>query len=221
MRIVCNLQCMNFDELIFFLEKRLTEPLPGIAAQSKMMPTLEDGTSAKIQHATRPREGAVMILLYMENGSIRFPLIQRSLYDGVHSGQMALPGGKKEAEDVSLIQTALRETEEEVGVSARSVKVIGNLSPFFVAASNVRVLPVVAATAGVPSFVPEPAEVQEIITPTLDQLLFSKNKGIKRMNIRNSTSVKAPYYRLEGKTVWGATAMILSEYIALLQEFTQ
>ena len=107
---------MNFDELTSFLEKRVQQPMPGGLAHQKMKPKMANGAPLKMKHATPPRKGGVLILLYEEDGMVRFPLIQRPSYEGIHSGQMALPGGRYEPQDQDQYHTALRESEEEIGV---------------------------------------------------------------------------------------------------------
>ena len=99
---------MNFDELINFLEKRLKEPIPGTDAHNRMKPKLANGAPIEFHHPATPREGAVLILINRIGGEAHFPLIQRPNYEGVHSGQIALPGGEKEATDKSLVDTAIR-----------------------------------------------------------------------------------------------------------------
>ncbi len=210
---------MNFDELTRFLEKRVKLPMPGDLAHQRMKPKMADGAPLRLKHTTPPRKGGVLILLYEENDEVRFPLIQRPTYEGIHSGQMALPGGRFELGDRDLIDTALREANEEIGVDATNIEVLGNLSEFFVAASNYMVLPVVGKINYRPSFLPEPREVEEIVTPTIQQLVIPDNAREKEMTVRNGFRMLCPYYDLEDRVVWGATAMMLSELVEILKEF--
>lgn len=210
---------MNFDELILFLEKRLAEPLPGSAAHERMKPKLPNGSPIDFKHPQPPRQGAVLILLNKAEDGTRFPLIQRPDYEGVHSGQIALPGGKWEASDVDLFATALRETEEEIGVAQSMIKVIGSLSSFYVAASNFQVLPVVGMLEATPTFVPDEKEVVEVINPKVYDLIDGSTKKERDLIVRGGVKLRSPYFDLENKTVWGATAMMLSEFEAVLKEF--
>ena len=210
---------MNFDELIHLLEKRLSEPLPGGIAHDRMKPKLQNGTPINFKHPQPPREGAVLILLNKAEDGTRFPLIQRPNYEGVHSGQIALPGGKREASDPDLFGTALRETEEEIGVAQSSIKIIGNLSSFFVAASNFQVLPVVGMVEATPTFIPDQKEVVEVINPRISDLVDHSTKKEKDLIVRGGVKLRSPYFDLENKTVWGATAMMLSEFEAILEDF--
>ena len=159
-----------------------------------------------------------MIMLYPENGTIRFPLIQRPEYPGVHSGQMALPGGKKEAGE-SMIETALRETEEEIGVSQSSIEVIGELSSFYVFASNFQIQPVVGRVHSSPTFSAQESEVAEIVKADLNHLVDDQYQKTTTLTPRTGFQMEAPYFDLEGKVVWGATAMLLNELKMILKEY--
>jgi len=209
---------MNFDELINFLEKRLQEDMPGEDAHNIMKPKMPNGAPVQMKHATPPREGGVLILLYEEDGIVRFPLIQRPQYEGVHSGQIALPGGKKESTDKDLIDTSLREANEEIGVDQSEIEVIGTLSKFFVSASNYNVLPVVGKIEEKPDFIPEPREVDELISASISDLVDSRMVKEKELIVRNGFKLLCPYFDLESKVVWGATAMMLSEFVEILRK---
>lgn len=210
---------MNFDELTRFLEKRVQNPMPGEIAHDRMKPKLPNGAPVRMKHATPPRKGGVLILLYEDQGVVRFPLIQRPSYEGIHSGQMALPGGRYEEFDKDQFKTALRETNEEIGVDDNNVEIIGSLSEFFVAASNYMVLPVIGKIDHKPEFIPEPREVDEIVTPPVSHLIDPARLKEKEIVVRNGFRMVCPYFDLEGRTVWGATAMMLSELVDILQEF--
>ncbi|MCC5928677.1 MAG: CoA pyrophosphatase [Cyclobacteriaceae bacterium] len=156
------------------------------------------------------RHGAVLLLLYEKNGEIYFPLIQRPEYDGVHGGQVSLPGGKVEDGDVSLDFTALRETEEEIGVPAADVEILGKLSDLYIWVSHFHVHPFVGKIDYVPNFIPDPHEVAQLIETPLLQLTDSSSRT-QFLFKRGEFSLEAPCFDLQNKPVWGATAMILSE----------
>ncbi|WP_420315953.1 NUDIX hydrolase [Ekhidna sp.] len=210
---------MNFDELTSFLEKRVQNSLPGDFAHQKMKPKLPSGAPLKMTHATPPRKGGVLILLYEDDGMVRFPLIERPSYEGIHSGQMALPGGRYEQEDLDQYHTALRESEEEIGINRHDIEIIGSLSEFFVAASNYMVLPVIGKIEKKPSFIPEPREVADIVTPEFGQLIDDARLKEKEITVRNGFKMICPYYDLEDRVVWGATAMMLSELVEIMKEY--
>ena len=210
---------MKLDNLVHFLQTRLKEPMPGMEASKKMFPTLANGDRIKMQHDESARAGAVMILLYQDEGTVRFPIIQRPIYPGVHSGQMALPGGKREEEDTDLIGTALREMEGEIGVPANDVEVIGSLSSFYVAVSNFQILPVIGVINKVPRYIPQESEVADIISADLSHLIDDAYQKEKEMVVTGGVILNSPYFDLEGREVWGATSMMLNEFKMILKEF--
>ncbi|WP_235009895.1 NUDIX hydrolase [Algoriphagus boritolerans] len=162
------------------------------------------------------RKSGVLILFYPDERGAFFPLIKRPEYVGFHSGQVAFPGGKMELSDADIIQTALREAEEEVGVDRDQVRVLGRLSDLYIPTSNFLVSPVVGFLEKRPEFIPEANEVSRII-PTAVPLLFNPEiKKRKMLTIGKSMNLDAPYFEIDGEIVWGATAMILSELIQIL-----
>lgn len=209
---------MDLDNLIEYLSKRLQQPMPGMEASKLMFPTIANGTRIKMEHDETAREGGVMILLYQDGDTVRFPIIQRPIYPGVHSGQMALPGGKSEPEDVDLIETSLRETEEEIGVPAADVQIVGSLSSFYVAVSNFQILPVIGVIRRVPQFVPQESEVADIISADVKHLISADYLKEKEMVVSGGVTLQSPYFHLEGRTVWGATSMMLNEFKSILKE---
>lgn len=194
------------------------QELPGKDSHLEMLPKLPQGQPIRIQHDTAPRPGAVLIMIYEEEKELRFPLIQRPQYDGVHSGQMALPGGKKEKEDKDLVETALRETQEEIGIAPEDIEVIGSLSTFFVAASNFQILPVIGYSRTTPKFVADNHEVEEVIVASFDHLIAEEKRRETEIKVSSGLTLHSPYFELGGKTVWGATAMMLSEFRVILKE---
>lgn len=201
------------------MSERLNKDLPGDSVRNIMRPSLLSGKSIQITHNEKPRKGGVLILLFNYGGNAYFPLIQRPVYEGVHSGQIALPGGRFETSDKDLVETALRETEEEIGISRDVIQVVGTLTECYVAASNYDILPVVGIIKGKPTFIPDPKEVKGIITPSLLQLVDRENQKETVMTVSNGLRLKSPYFHLENQVVWGATAMMLSELVAVLQEY--
>lgn len=210
---------MKLEPLKQFFQRRLTMEMPGESAHRLMQPILKNGSNVRFKHTDTPREGGVLILFYESQGIVRFPLIERPEYDGVHSGQIALPGGKQEDTDNDLIETALREAEEEIGVEMRTVEVLGSLSKFYVGASNYNILPVIGVAKESPRFIPDPREVNDIITPSALDLLDDRKRGSRDITVQNGFTLTSPFFDLENKMVWGATAMMLSELVAILSEF--
>ena len=167
------------------------------------------------------RQAAVLLLLYPNRASgdsqTTLALIRRPDYSGPHSGQIALPGGRREGEE-NLQQTALRETHEELGVDPATLTLLGALSPLYVRASNHLVYPFVASAATRPDFVPCPREVAQVIETPLTRLLDPRYRGFEVMRFEPVGRVRVPYFALPGARIWGATGMILGEFLTVLEQ---
>lgn len=169
------------------------------------------------QHKLPPKPGSVLIVLYPKNGSIWFPLIKRSEYKGAHSAQVSLPGGKAETGE-GIIDTALREGEEEIGVHRSDIDVLGQLSEFFVIPSNFMVTPVVGVMAHEPEFRPDAREVARIMQCDIASLIDAHAVHRKEIIAAGQFRMMAPHFEIEQEVVWGATAMILGEFREVLRE---
>jgi 8-oxo-dGTP pyrophosphatase MutT (NUDIX family) len=207
-----------FLNLIDTLQNKLKDALPGIRAHDLMMPTPVNAPRFSYEVREDARQSSVMILLYPDKNVAYLPLILRPTYTGAHSGQISLPGGKEEPDDLSREHTALREMEEEIGVSANDVVLLGNLTEIYVAASNFRVMPVVGYLNFKPNFIPEIKEVAEILISPLEAIIAVERKKEKEMLIGGQFAINSPYFDINGKVVWGATAMILSELATIIRE---
>ena len=200
------------------LRHELAGILPGKKAQELMLPVARDRKIRLPEFIKPPVKSAVLILLYPNgDGAIRFPLIQRPDYDGAHSGQVSLPGGKIEESDHDLTETALRETEEEIGIRREAVDVIGNLTNLYITVSNFDVTPVIGFLDQKPSFSIDKNEVTEVIEADIRDLLLQKKRKEGIVYVRGRYKVHTPYFDIGGKMVWGATAMILSEFSELIK----
>lgn len=163
------------------------------------------------------RKASVMLLLYQEVDHLNVVVIKRPSYDGHHSNQIAFPGGKSEREDDSPLETAYRETEEEVGISASEIEYLGELSPLFIPPSNFLVYPFVGFIPSEPQFTPDPIEVEEIITFPLTRLFEQDVVKHQWMEHSSSLRVKTPYFDIENQVIWGATAIILDEFRQIIR----
>lgn len=208
---------MFFEDLIEQLTKRLREPLPGLNAHLKMASQSRLKWLMEGMDWSKAKRSGVLILLYPDNGTIKTVLILRPDYEGMHGGQVSLPGGKREESDTDLVDTALRETQEELGIPSHSVHVIGTLSELYIPPSNFLVLPVVGFTPDRPSFKPDPVEVKEIIEVDIQQLSDPYFRTTKEIRVKGFT-LSAPCYIVNGATIWGATAMILSELAEIISQ---
>ena len=206
-----------FDTFIQTLKKGLSQPLPGEQAHDEMLATNHQPISFKTKSTSRTQHGSVLILFYPKDAQVYFPLMLRPDYDGVHGGQISLPGGKKEKQDTDYIATAVRETEEEIGVVSKDIVVLGRLSTLYVMASDIIVEPVVGYTPHTPRFNPNPYEVRAIIESPVAEFMDDRIVKTKNMQVRGY-DLKAPYFDIGGQVVWGATAMMLNELKYILKD---
>lgn len=208
-----------YDEFVRRMKTRLERPLPGEAAHLRMTSRpMRQRTEEYLRLRPDYRKSAVLLLLFPRGETPHAVLIQRPAYDGVHSGQLAFPGGRFEDDkDSSLLDTALRETQEEIGVRVDGQTIIGQLSPLYIPVSNFLVQPFVAALAEEPSFLPDRKEVQEIIPVPLPQFLDPAIKD-RRSIPAGGVNILAPCYLIGEKILWGATAMMISEVEVMLGE---
>jgi len=205
---------MIASELIISeIKHNLKHPLPGLQAQLRMAPSFR-GEIIKSNHNRNSRKSAVLISLFPENNKINTLLIKRTTYDGVHSGQISFPGGKFDEGDESLIQTALREAYEEVGINPSDVEILGTLTPLFIPVSNMEVLPVIGLLNTKPVLLLNSHEVEFTIIVPICHLKNPANRLVKEIIVREY-SIEAPYIKVDCEDVWGATAMIISEFIEL------
>ncbi len=200
------------EEQVRMIKARLQEPLPGISAQLKMSPEHRRDLFTDLP----PQKAGVLLLLYPKEKTLSTIFIKRTTYDGPHSGQVSLPGGKSETFDSSIVETALREAYEEIGINPSNVEILGMLTPLIIPVSNFEVTPVVGYTENSPDFVIDPNEVDYLIELNINRLtdpIIVK----RRQALLNNRLVNVPYYQLDNDEIWGATAMIISEFTETLK----
>ncbi len=158
-----------------------------------------------------------MALFYPDNARrTSIILLLRRKYEGIHSNQVGFPGGKMEKEDADIRITALRETQEEVGVSPEKINVVRALTTLYVPPSNFLVHPFFGISEETPLFIPQEKEVAKLIEVPLENILDDKLVARKTIVTSYATNVDVPYFDFHGYTVWGATAAMLSEVKDLL-----
>jgi 8-oxo-dGTP pyrophosphatase MutT (NUDIX family) len=162
------------------------------------------------------RTAAVLILLYPDRDSVYTVFMQRHDYAGVHGGQISFPGGKQESSDKDIIQTAIREAEEETGVDPARISILGTLTPLFIPVSNMIVTPVVGWSDEKPVFNHQPEEVVYLIYSDVRRLLDPSIVKTKPFKIRGEL-LDIKYFDYERHIIWGATAMILHELLVILR----
>lgn len=203
-------------DFIHQLEYALSKPLPGPAAQYKMAHT------ARKDHPPIPeqvREAGVMALFYPKQKEWQLALIQRNNDNpnDRHGGQISFPGGKREKTDHNLADTALRETEEEIGIKHTDINLLGGLSELYIPVSNFRVEPYVGFLDYTPEFRPQPSEVKAILEVPFS--LLQNETSRQKTNLRVTPQIElknVPYFNVNGHIVWGATAMMINELLETL-----
>jgi len=204
---------MSLDYIAQLTSKIEEIPKPGLAAQLKMAPPQRFGTKETLLKVPKnAKKAAVMMLLYPNRKKeLCFCLIQRTTYNGKHSGQISFPGGKREEEDIDFWATALRESQEEVGVNPEKVQLITTLSSTYIPPSNFYVYPYLAYTNQCPDFIAEEGEVDHVIEVLLADLLKESAVQDGPITASYTSEVIVPMFVFGTYRVWGATAMILSE----------
>ena len=199
------------------LKEQLQSELPGEDAQYLMAPQMRGRRETLLKKNPNPRKSAVMALFYPHHHQPHLVLTLRHEYEGVHSGQVSFPGGRMEPEDTSEQHTALRETEEEIGVPMQSIEIIGELTHLYIPPSNFLVYPFVGMLHEKPEFNPDPIEVNKLIEASVDELKDDEIIKSREMQLANKMVVRTPYFDVQGHVVWGATAMMLSELMQIVK----
>lgn len=206
-------------DLVKRLQDALLRPLPGLDAQLRMAPTPRVGWDPFTVPAGT-RDGAALILIYPHNDTIHLPLTVRGSGLRNHTGQVSLPGGRVD-DGESIEACAIREAEEEIGVARASVQVLGRLTPLHIPVSRFLLHPVVGFVPARPVFNRAEWEVARIIEPTLAQLrdpLTVKRESRTRTTGGQAVEIDVPFYDIDSEKVWGATAMVLAEFCAILPD---
>jgi 8-oxo-dGTP pyrophosphatase MutT (NUDIX family) len=202
-----------------FLE-RYAQGLPGREHQMRMAAIARTLIPAPADAPPTAKVAAVMILLFPKAGEWHVLLTERTSDNAndKHSGQISFPGGKFEPTDASLEACALRETHEEVGIAPEHIHVIGAMTPIYIPVSNFKVNPFVGWMATPPQYLKQETEVKQIIETPLSILLNPENQKRKQIHVNFTMRLEdVPYFDVNGKTVWGATAMMLSEFLEMVK----
>lgn len=206
------------DELITFLQHRLSGNLPGREAQVRMAPEpVNEGQRREMDPPDDVHHSSVLVLL-VPNEEKKPELILTLRSDDIdHGGQISFPGGRAE-EGESKAETALREAREEIGIPPSEVQIIGQLSDLYVSHSNNLVTPIVGTLKEGPTFKVNPREVEEVFAVELDSLLKKKNLTVEDWNL-HTYKYRVPYWDVHRVPLWGATAMMLSELLDVYRDF--
>jgi len=200
------------------IKQKLNQDLPGLSSHLKMASSnrIHELKNAEMQMKSAMKS-AVMILLYPYNNQLKVVLIRRSFYVGIHAGQIAFPGGRYEDFDIEIKNTALREIQEEIGLNSENIEVIGRISDIYVPPSNFLISVFVGYLPQKPQYKIDEREVNEIIEIELSEFYKKDNILEKEFVVPStSTSVFAPYYKVGNIELWGASAMVMSEFLDII-----
>jgi len=210
---------MDFQDFIACIPKILSEPLLAEAAHVMMIPNERKDLLKNLNVEDKnPRKAAVLMLFYPKNEKTHLVLIERNSYLGVHSSQIALPGGKVEIDDQSIAHAALRETEEEIGVSIDKINILKAFTQVYIPPSNFMVFPFLGYSNEELQFVPDPIEVAAIIELSIADFLDETIVVNRKMTTSYSNDILVPAFKIQDYYVWGATAMILSELKEIIKK---
>ncbi|MGV9004356.1 NUDIX hydrolase [Flavobacterium sp.] len=203
---------MLFNDFLHFTPKILNVGLPASIAHAKMAPAnRKDLLNNYNPESANAKNAAVMMLFYPKNNQTHLVLILRNSYKGVHSSQIAFPGGKPEHLDLDLKETALRETHEEIGILPNKIEVLRSFTEVYIPPSNYMVHPFLGISKEELQFVPQVEEVAGIIELSLVDFLDERIIQNQKMNTSYATNFDVPGFLVKEHFIWGATAMMLSE----------
>lgn len=198
-----------------FLAK-LTAELPGFDAQKALMPPGRVDLTLEEIEAKKPLRAGVLVHVYQGRDDLHLLLMMRAPFESLHSGQISFPGGILEASDADLQQTAIREAQEEVGLNPDTYQMVGRLSPLYIPPSNAYVEPYISFGDQPPRLRLEAHEVTLTFTVPLEELISGQLLDQALVETAQGT-LNVPAYVYEGRVIWGATAMMIAELVALLR----
>ena len=209
---------MSIHPFITFLVKRLQQPLPGESAQKAMAPTpLDSDFTMRMDPTADAHPSSVLVPIYTDehqNLNIIFTLRTKTIR---HAGQISFPGGRSENGEAP-VETALRESHEEINLPPGSVQVLGQITPLYLYRTNNQITPFIGYLDKEPTLQRNPVEVEEIITVSVEDLVKNENKIRETWELEHAT-FDVPYWNIHSTPLWGATAMMTSELIEIYREF--
>ncbi|MDO8366646.1 MAG: CoA pyrophosphatase [Saprospiraceae bacterium] len=201
------------------LRDRLTGPLPGREAQYKMaFAHRVEELQRRLNPPENAKTGCVLLIIWEELGVWHTALIRRTESPrDRHSGQISFPGGRHDEGDETFAYTALREANEEIGILSQNVEILGEMTDLYIPVSNFIVRPFVGLLKEPPAFQLEPGEVEQVFAPTIAHFQDPASRSTADVMVGGQLLVReVPCFMLEDRPVWGATAMILSEFLELI-----
>ncbi len=195
------------------LKEILNKPLPGLTAQLNMVTDPRPGNQVYTEVQDSCKRAGVLVLLYLKDRRVFVVLTRRTDLVERHQSQISFPGGRQD-EGESLEQTSLRETKEELGIQSAAIQILGKLTPLYIPPTNYCIYPVVAQMKGSPQFKPSPYEVAEVLEIPLDHLLDPQTLRREIWTL-HGTQVEVPFFSFNDHKIWGATAMVLAEFVEI------
>jgi len=202
------------------LKNKLSNPLLGTSSHIKMVPQhrIQDFINDK-DNTLNAQKSAVLILFFHENDTLKMIVIRRSHYVGIHSGQIAFPGGRYEEEDENVMTTALREIHEEIGIPEDKIEILGRLSDIYVPPSNFLISVFVGYLTERPQYKIEKREVDEVIEIPFENFFKPDVRKEKDFYVNSlKAGSNAPYFDVTNAEIWGASAMVISELLDVLRQ---
>jgi 8-oxo-dGTP pyrophosphatase MutT (NUDIX family) len=209
---------MTFSEFENLVSKIEKIELPGQGSHFQMAPLERIKTLDEVEiNKKKPKSAGVMVLFYPNaKGEAMLVLMLRKAYEGVHSGQISLPGGRREESDASMEEAALRETHEEIGVPPEKIQILKSLTKLYIPPSNYWVFPFLGIARETPKFIPQDSEVEAIIEISLKDFLNDDFLSEKTLTTSYADNITVPAFLFEEYVVWGATGMVLNEVKTML-----
>jgi 8-oxo-dGTP pyrophosphatase MutT (NUDIX family) len=206
----------SFDIFVKALKDNIHNSLPGVEVQYRMAPLGRIKKPEINGKGKQPKRSAVIALLFNENEDLKLLLMKRAKDNTIHSSQISFPGGQEEPYDKNLVETALREVNEEFGIDRKKINIIGQLTPVYISVSNFYVYPFVAILKEKTKIKPN-EEVQKVIVANINNLLKDDAKTVRNIKTPYADKLEAPCFIVEGEIVWGATAMMINELLELIK----
>ena len=203
-------EAIKFWRSVARLRERLQAPLPGLETFMEMAPENPRHRRVTEARAAGCREGAVLVVLYPVEEQVHLVLTVRAAHLSNHAGQISLPGGRVEPGE-QPVEAALREAWEEIGIPVDELVVLGSLSPLYIPPSNYCLTPIVAALGHQPVFEPHDGEVAAVLEVPVRHFTERGNR-LQETHMVEGTPRRVPYYPFGEQKIWGATAMILTEF---------
>ena len=212
------MQSIHPEHISDFIKHLKDAPLGGISSQYKLAPQFRQTYDLKSIKSQMPNPAGVAVILYQEQSQIHIILTKRADYSGHHAAQVSFPGGKQEGNDKQLIDTAIRETREEIGVILDHSLFVRQMTDIYIPISQFLVTPFVFFLSKKPKLTLN-YEVENVLLPQWPELMSNDNIIVKNTGVFKGQQIKSPGINWQSEFIWGATAMMLSELYDLTQNF--